>query len=151
MDIRATMILADHAQVADGKLWIAGGGWSWIGHVNCSFGVGMLVEVPWDRLNEKHQFRLELLDADGQPVIPIRTDGVEEPVVVEGEFVGGRPPEQRPGTPVTIPLAMNVHGMQLEPEQRYQWQLSINGESHEGRTLAFSTRPAPPQAQAQAG
>ncbi len=26
--MRATMILADHAQVADGKLFISGGGWS---------------------------------------------------------------------------------------------------------------------------
>ena len=151
MDVRATLILADYAQVAEGKLWIAGGGWSWTGHVDCSFGVGMIFEIPWDRLNEKHRFRMELLDADGQPVNVTQSDGIEQPISVDGEFVGGRAPDHRPGTPLMMPTAMNFNGIQLQPDQRYQWRLSINDESREEWTLAFSTRPAPPEAQAEEG
>jgi hypothetical protein len=147
--MKATMILADYAQVADRKLYISGGGWTWTSSV-CTFGIGLLVEVPWDRLNEKHQFRLALSDADGQPVTVTKND-VEEPIAVEGEFVGGRHPSHRPGTPLTIPAAMNFHNVKLRPGERYQWQLSINGESDEDWTLAFSTRADTPQAQAQAG
>jgi hypothetical protein len=146
--MKVTMILADHAQVADGKLWISGGGWTSI-VPGAPFGVALLVEVPWDRLNEKHEFRLELLDADGQPVIGAPEGSGEQPVLVEGEFIGGRPPELRPGTPMTIPAAINFPlGAPLLPEQRYVWKLSINGESHETWNLAFSTRSATPSRKA---
>lgn len=148
--MKATLILADHTQVADQKLFVSGGGWTWINAGHVSFGVGLLVEVPWDRLNEKHQLRLELVDADGNPVIAAGPEG-ELPVIVEGEFEGGRAPGHTPGTPLTMPAAFNFHGVPLQPEQRYRWQLAINGESREDWSLAFSTRPAPPQAQAQVG
>src|SRR4051794_22254181 len=128
MDMKVTMMLADHVQVADGKLFVSGGGWSWIS-VGSPFGIALLVEVPWDRLNEKHKLRLELVDADGQPVIVAGPMG-EKPVLIEGEFVGGRHPEHVPGTPLTMPVPFNVGpGMPLDAGQRYRWQLTINGET----------------------
>lgn len=148
MDMKVTMMLADHVQVANGKLFVSGGGWTWI-IAGAPFGIALLVEVPWDRLNEKHKLRLELVDADGQPVGGAGPSG-DQPVLIEGEFVGGRPPDHVPGTPLMMPVSFNVGGVPLEPEQRYRWQLTINGESREEWTLAFSTRQAPPKAQAQA-
>ena len=56
MDMKATMMLADHAQIADGKLFVSGGGWTWI-TAGSPFGIALLMEVPWDRLNEKHRRR----------------------------------------------------------------------------------------------
>jgi hypothetical protein len=35
--MRATMMLADYAQIADGKLFISGGGWSTCGPWQLSF------------------------------------------------------------------------------------------------------------------
>ena len=147
MDMKVTMMLADHVQVAEGKLFVSGGGWTWI-QAGAPFGIALLVEVPWDRLNEKHKLRMELVDADGQPVTVGGPSG-DQPVFFEGEFVGGRPPEHAPGTPLTMPLPVNFGGgLPLAPGQRYRWQLTINGESHEDWTLAFTTRQAPPGAQA---
>jgi hypothetical protein len=149
--MRATMILADHVQVAEGKLNVLGGGWTWINPGTVTFGVGLLVEVPWDRLNQRHQIQLELVDADGNAVTAQGPDGEERPVLISGEFEGGRAPGHTPGTPLMMPNALMVQGVTLQPAQRYRWQLSINGESHEDWVLAFSTRSAPNLAQGQVG
>ena len=64
--VRVTMLLADFAQVSDGKLTIVGGGWSLTGPDPVPFGIAILIRVPWDQANQRHVMRLELLDADGQ-------------------------------------------------------------------------------------
>ena len=138
--MRVTMMLADYVQVAEGKLTIVGGGWSVTGPMPVPFGVALLFQVPWDRANISHRFRLELVDADGEPV-SIPTEDGDEPLVVEGEFEGGRPPGLRPGTPLEVPLAINVPGAPIPPGGRYEWRLSVDGESREDWRLAFSTRP----------
>jgi len=56
------MMLADHAQVADGKLFISGGGWSVCGPGPVACGVAVLFHIPWQRTNEKISFTLKLLD-----------------------------------------------------------------------------------------
>ncbi len=63
------MMLADHAQVADGKLFISGGGWSVCGPGPVACGVAVLFHIPWQHTNEKISFTLRLLDEDGAPVI----------------------------------------------------------------------------------
>ena len=70
-------LLADFAQVADGKLTVVGGGWSLTGPEPTPFGIAILVHVPWDQANRRHTLRLELVDADGQPVM-FPVDGEEE-------------------------------------------------------------------------
>ena len=95
--MKVTLLLADFARVASGKLDVIGGGWSMM-NAQGPFGffVAALFQIPWDRTNQKHQFRLELLDADGQGVPT--PDG--ETIRAEGEFEAGRPAGLRPGTPV---------------------------------------------------
>ena len=66
--MRVTMMLADHAQVADGKLFISGGGWSVCGPGPVACGVAVLFHIPWQHTNEKISFTLRLLDEDGTPV-----------------------------------------------------------------------------------
>ena len=78
--MRVTMLLADFAQVSDGKLTIVGGGWSLTGPEAVPFGIAILIRVPWDQANQRHVMRLELLDADGQPV-EMETDEGEQQVV----------------------------------------------------------------------
>ena len=57
------MMLADHAQVADGKLFISGGGWSVCGPGPVACGVAVLFHIPWQHTNEKIAFTLKLIDA----------------------------------------------------------------------------------------
>ena len=84
--VRVTLLLADSAQVADRKLYVLGGGITLIGPRPQPLGVAIRIEVPWDRANISHTWRLDLLDEDGRPV----TFG-EKAVVVTGRFEAGRP------------------------------------------------------------
>ena len=48
------MLLADFAQVSDGKLTVVGGGWSLTGPEAVPFGIAILIRVPWDQANQRH-------------------------------------------------------------------------------------------------
>jgi len=65
--IRVTMLLAESAQVADSKLFILGGGIALIAATPSPLAVAMKIDVPWDRADRRHEWTLELLDADGNP------------------------------------------------------------------------------------
>jgi hypothetical protein len=140
--VKATMMLADAAQAAEGKLYILGGGWSITGPAPYPSAIALLIQVPWDRTNEEHRFRVELVDSDGDAVALDADDNGPQPVIIEGSFEVGRPPGIKPGTPIDVPLAINVGPLPLPPGSRYEWRLSIDGESHEDWRLAFSTRSA---------
>src|SRR3990172_6204119 len=138
--MKATMFLADYAVVSDGKLTIVGGGWSQTGPEPAPFGIGLLIQVPWDQANTPHSFRVELLDADGGPVVLDSPEEEEEQAVAfGGDFEVGRPPGLKPGTPLDFPLAMNSTPLPLEPG-RYEWRLTIDGEARQDWSLAFTVR-----------
>jgi hypothetical protein len=139
--MKATLLLADYAQAAEGKLNIIGGGWSVCGPQPTPMAVAIKIEVPWDQTNVKHPIVLELVDADGQP-IELEGEG-GEPVTlrIEGEVEVGRPPGVKPGTPLDAVLAINTGPIPLPPDSRFAWQLSIGGETDENWRVAFTTRP----------
>jgi hypothetical protein len=134
------MLLADFAQVSDGKLTVVGGGWSMTGPEPVPFGIAILIRVPWDQANRLHTLRLELLDADGHPIL-METDDGEAPVIFfdDLEFEVGRPAGLKPGTPLDFPLAVNSGPLPLEPGL-YEWRLSIDGEIDEDWRLPFTVR-----------
>jgi hypothetical protein len=139
--MKVTMMLADHAEVAEGKLFINGGGWTLTGPGPVPFAIALYIEVPWDQTNTKHTFRLELLDADGRPVTAETPAGTQS-IFAEGDFEVGRPPGMKPGTPVAFPAAINFASPPaIAPGGRYVWQLTIDGETDEDWRLTFSTRP----------
>jgi hypothetical protein len=148
--MKVTMLLADAAQAAEGKLNVLlGGGWSITGPGPVPSAIAMLIEVPWDRANMRYPWQIELVDSDGDPVLITGPMG-DQPVKVDGELEVGRPPGVTPGTPLALPLAINLGPLPLPPGGRYEWRLTIGEESHEHWRLPFSTRPthngdAPPQ------
>jgi hypothetical protein len=133
------MLLADYAVVSDGKLTIVGGGWSQTGPEPSSFGIGLLIQVPWDQANTMHAFSVELVDSDGAEVVLQTPEEDEQPVAFGGEFEVGRPPGLKPGTPLDFPVAVNSTPLPLEPG-RYEWRLTIDGQSREDWTLPFTVR-----------
>lgn len=136
------MMLCDHVAVAEGKFYINGGGWTITGPNPAPSGIAILVSLPWAWANQKVSFSLRLLREDGQPVTQPGPLG-ETPVRVEGEFEVGRPPGLKPGTPLDVPLALNMPPLLLSPGERFSWELSINDETQGDWHLAFSTRPLP--------
>lgn len=141
--MKVTMLLADHAQVADGKLNVIGAGWTITGPMPTPSALALIFDVPWDRSNEQITFRLELVDQDGHPVMVPTPEG-EQPLFIEGAFEVGRPPGIKRGTPLTNPIAINLGPQPLQPGGRYEWRLTVNGGSDENWRLPFSVRPAGP-------
>ena len=80
------VMLADRAEIVNGKLYAMGAAWDQIGvhdfnqPVALSVAMGLL--VPWSATNQEHRALLTMRDADGQP-LDFR---------VEVKFVTGRPP-----------------------------------------------------------
>src|ERR1700753_4477032 len=132
--MRVTMMLADHAQVADGKLFISGGGWSVCGPVPVACGVAVLFHIPWQRTNEKISFTLKLLDEDGNSVIQPGPNGAQE-LRAGGQFEAGRPAGLAPRTEINSPVAFNTV-LQLSAGGRDTWALEIDGHAREGWRVA---------------
>ena len=135
------MMLCDAAQVADGKLYILGGGWSVTGPDPAPSAIAIKIEVDWNEADAEHHWELFVVDADGKEV------GVETPdgtlmIEIRGDFQVGRPDAVPAGSPIDLPLAINLGPLPLEPGNRYTWRLTIDGRTDEAWTLGFTTRPA---------
>ena len=140
--MNVTMLLADSAQVADGKLYILGGGWSVTGPEPTPSAVAMKVGVDWHEFNASHHWELFLEDADGKLVSFETPEGMQT-IEVRGDFSATAPQGVPAGTPVDVPVAVNFGPIPLTPGSRYTWRLVINGETLPGGTVSFATRPAP--------
>src|SRR5450759_171351 len=100
------MLLCDHAEAINGKLYIMGGGWSVCppGPRNMTLAVKIL--VPWDEANEEHRFRVSLMDDAGNIV---ELGEPPKAVVHEGQLVVGRPPRIKKGTPLDVVPVSYTH------------------------------------------
>lgn len=133
------MLIADHAQVSDGKLFIAGGGWSTAGPGPIPCGIALIFHVPWQQTNERTSFTLRLIDEDGQP-FPAPGTG-EQPIEAAGQIEAGRPAGVAPGAEINVPVAFNTV-LQLPPASRFTWVLDVDGETDDTWRVSFATREA---------
>jgi hypothetical protein len=138
--MKATILLADSAQVAAGKLYVLGGGWSLTGPAPTPAAIALLIQVPWDEGNRVHTFKLELVDGDNRPVM-VPTQVGDRPVELSAEFEAGRPPGIKPGSPLNVPLAMNLGPLPLPAGGIYVWRLTIDGHTEPNWEVTFQTRP----------
>lgn len=114
------MITADAAEVAGGKLYVMGGGWTRIFAKKVPFvhpvavAVGFL--VPWNETNEKHSFELAIVSEDGNPLLP----------PMRGELEVGRPPGIKKGAVQRGMITVNA-GVQFPKLGRYEIRVSADG------------------------
>ena len=132
------LMLCDAAQVAGGRLSLLGGGLSAVGPKPQPMAVAIHVGVPWDRANVRHTWRLELVDEDGQPAL-IR----DRPLVAQGHFEAGRPAGARPGSPLSMALAINLAPVPFPPGKAFQFRFSIEDQSDPTWNVTFVSRIAP--------
>ena len=135
------MMLCDAAQVADGKLYILGGGWSMTGPDPVPSAVALKLDVDWSEADVSHHWELFLEDADGQPVAFETPEGPQF-VEVRGDFSVAPPEDVPDGTPVDVPIAINFGPIPLTEGSRYSWRLVVDGETLPGGLVSFTTRPA---------
>ena len=129
-----SLFLADGADVASGKLYVLGGGWTTIWSrefptIHERLSLVILLSVPWMETNQVHPFTIDLVDEDGRSVLP-------QPLA--GTFNMGRPAQAVPGDPFMFPFAPTINNLQLGREGRYAFVLTVDGR-HLGQT-AFRAR-----------
>ena len=132
--INVTMVLADHAQVADGKLFVAGGGWTdMTGAV--PFAVALVVEIPIEKAGTNHKFELDLIDAQGQPALMPTPQGMV-PVHQELDMQVEAPEDASAAATFINPFVIKYAPMPIAPDD-YEWRLMVDGETRENWRLPF--------------
>lgn len=140
-DLKVTLLLADSSQVYEGKLNILGGGWNIIGPEPTPMAIAMKIDVPWTDTNHPHKWELRLMDQDGNQPVTVSTPAGPQPLIIGGEFEVGRPAGHKPGTPVSVPIALNIGPLPLSPGGFYVWKLLIDGETENDWSVTFQVRP----------
>lgn len=144
--MKATVLVADAAQVLAGKVYTLGLGWDNIGTPTPPHAVVILLDVDWTETNEPIQMRAELVDSDMQPVTTPTPVG-EQPIAIEVQLEVGRPPGVPHGSSLRVPFAQPVGPLNLTAGQRYVWRVTINDQHREGWSESFTVRAEPPQPQ----
>ncbi len=114
-------MLADAAQVQNGKLYVLGGGFDTIsvrsvpaGHPNLS--LAMVAEVGPDEHQRDLDLLITLLDEDGNPL------GVE----AKGRLRVGAPPNLPPGSPTIVPIVTPFHNITFPEAKGYAFVVTLN-------------------------
>jgi hypothetical protein len=80
------LLLADHSEAVNGKLYMTGGGWNVLRLPELphewGFHIALGIDVAWDETNRRHDLQVNLHDPDGVEL----GDGLT------AEFETGRPP-----------------------------------------------------------
>lgn len=101
------LLLADHAEALNGKLYAMGAGWTDFNRPPrpaeapppvSHFGIAVSVLVPWTETNRRHRLAMRLESEDGDPTL----------ATVDTEFEVGRPPGLRPGADQRAVFAINA-------------------------------------------
>lgn len=132
-----TALLCDYAEVADGKLFVLGGGWSLCGPGPFVHALALKLGVPWDQANRPHTLRATLHDEDANVVF---FGDPQAEVAFVSDFEVGRPPGLPPGSHLDLALAVNLGPLELPPGRGYSWQISID--NCEVERVTFRTRSA---------
>ena len=134
---QASVVLADYAQVSDGKLTIVGGGWTELSTPTAPTAVAVLLYLPWSGDSRIYKVGLELLDADGYPFLGY--DGT--PLRVDAELqVDGREATASAGKNVAVPFSCLVPPLELKAGQSYEWRLFLDNETRDDWRQSFTVR-----------
>lgn len=139
------VMLCDHAQLAEGKLFIAGANINQMGipagapaPYLLNFAAAGLVTVPWTATNVEHSLRFRLLTEDGtNPPMP---EGTTEDGSISGEmrFNVGRPPGITHGVDQQVPFAFNFQGLPVSALGTYVLDFEIDGSQERRLTFIVS-------------
>lgn len=124
-------MLCDHAVVADGKLYIHGGGWSTAAIPNMTSGLAILLHVGWAETNQKQELRVSLKDDDGVDMTQPNPVGGEDAIAFGIEFEVGRPPGIAHGSELTLPFAANFPPLPLAAGKGYCWTVAVGDQELE--------------------
>ncbi|RJP34738.1 MAG: hypothetical protein C4536_02030 [Actinobacteria bacterium] len=134
--MQAYLLLCDAAEVVGDRVFVLGGGWVGRSSRLPNMAVVVLLDVPWDQANRRHEMELFLLDEDGNMV---SAGDPPREIRMQGNFEVGRPAGHPAGMPLRFMQAINFHRLPLNPSLRYSWELRLDGETV--TSTSFFTRP----------
>jgi hypothetical protein len=135
-ELTVTMLMADAAQVADGKLSVLGGGIAIVPSRPQPMALAFVVTVPYSRADQTIPWVCELLDDAGLPVM-----AGDVPVLVNGQVSAARAPGWPEHQPLNIPVVISFGALPVVPGRSYRWRLAVDGASDDRWVLAFSVAP----------
>jgi hypothetical protein len=145
-------MLCDHAEAADGKLFINGGGIAaaWVQPQPpylVTLALGVVIHVPYTETNNPHNLSVQLNDEDGHPVVPWTNEqavpGSTSPIQAIVPFNVGRPAQLPMGDTQPVALGMNFVGLPMPSLGLFTFILEVDGK--EARRLPFRVNALPPQ------
>jgi Family of unknown function (DUF6941) len=97
------LILTDHSEVLNGKVYAMGGGWNMLRFGNLPiehrFGIAFGIDVAWDETNQRHSLTLEIQGPDGERLGDQLTFEIET----------GRPPGSVPGQDQRVVISFDAN------------------------------------------
>ena len=129
------LMLSDHSEAVNGKLYLTGGGWNILRFPQLpqewGFSIGLGIDVAWEETNSRHELQLDVHDPDGNELGQSLT----------AEFEAGRPTGMTPGQDQRLVMAIGTRILFSTPGP-HAVVIQINGEEI-GRTRFYvATEPA---------
>lgn len=114
------LILADHSESLNGKLYAMGAGWNMLRFPQLpfefGFGIALGIDVEWDETNRRHALELEIQGPDGERLgDPFRL-----------EFETGRPPGAIQGQDQRMVLSLLTR-LRFENTGPHSVRVSVSG------------------------
>lgn len=114
---------------------VVGGGIRMIPPTPQTLCLAIQLDLDWHELNRKQQFRLELVDEDGRPVLS--DDGQSPLIEAGGEFQMGPHAAVRPGTQLTQNIAIPLPPVPLQSGKAYTWRVEVAGQEVGGSASVY--------------
>lgn len=136
------LVLADAVATVGGKHYIHGGGWDTL--FSATFpvthpvmAVAIRLRVPWANTDRPATLVLDVLDADGQTILPA------PPGPIQGTINTGRPSHLPVGDDQVVPIALSLNNLRFSGPGQYVVTCLLDGE--ETARAPFRVALAPPQ------
>lgn len=112
------LLVADHAEVVNGKLYLMGGGWDRFSPpaypAVARLAIAAGIRVPFLESNTPHHLTIVIRDGDGHELLRM-----------DGDLETGRPPGSR-GEAAAIPLAVNAQ-LEIAGPQVLELSAQVDG------------------------
>ncbi len=136
------LVLADAVAAVGGKHYIHGGGWDTLFSatlpvVHPVMAVAIRLRVPWANTDRPATLVLDVLDADGQTILP------DPPGPIQGTINIGRPSHLPVGDDQVVPIALSLNNLRFVGPGQYVVVCLLDGE--EAARAPFRVAVAPPQ------
>lgn len=133
------LLLADHAEAVNGKLYMTGGGWNVLRLPELphdwAFHIALGLDVAWHETNDPHELEVNIQDPDG----------VELGEGLSANFETGRPPGMTAGQEQRLVMSIGTTAT-FSTAGPHAAVVKVDGEEL-GRTRFYLMEGAPPEAE----